>query len=75
MNECLSCGEKFLPHKLSEKDEMLSDDAKDILRELLHLRCRTCAQELAGITIPRIGSTMHGTGGGTRVIRSGREMS
>lgn len=75
MNECLSCGDRFLPHQLSEQDEPLPEETKAILRDLLHLRCRTCAQEIAGITIPRLGTTMHGTGGGERVIRSAKGMS
>lgn len=38
-------------------------------------RCEACARELALGTIPRLATTMHNAGGGTRVIRSGKEMT
>lgn len=78
MNECLSCGDKFFPPELSEKDSLVTGDAKELvdkLHQLRHTRCLTCAREILGITIPRIGTTMHGTGGGERVIRSAKGMS
>jgi hypothetical protein len=79
MNECLSCGDKFLPPaQLSKEDSLLTGDARELvdkLHQLRHTRCQTCAGEILGITIPRIGTTMHGTGGGERVIRSAKGMS
>lgn len=48
---------------------------KQALAEYRKTRCETCARELALGTIPRIATTMHSSGGGTRVIRSGKEMT
>lgn len=45
------------------------------LAEYRKTRCESCARELAIGTIPRLASTMHSAGGGTRVIRSGKEMT
>lgn len=48
---------------------------REAMAEHRKTRCESCARELVIGTIPRISSTMHSSGGGTRVIRSGREMS
>ena len=66
MATCKACGDKFTP-VVREHEYLLAEHAK--ARKLLTFtHCDECALEkAAGVVRP--GTTMHGTGGGRRVVR------
>jgi hypothetical protein len=57
---CASCGDV-----LGDTDSSLPYDVQDAMRAY----CLTCAKEVLGIAIPKVGTLQHGSGGGWRVIR------
>lgn len=73
--ECVSCGDSFYPSRCPGVDEHLTTEQLQSLNRYRQTRCEMCARELAIGCIPRMGTTMHGTGGGERVIKSARGMS
>jgi hypothetical protein len=67
------CGDPVSVHAEFEPDWTATQ--RRSLKEFRRTRCETCARELSLGTIPRLATTMHDAGGGTRVIRSGKEMT
>lgn len=62
---CAACEEWLTP----------DPDTKDIpldVQDQMAAYCKTCAYETLGISIPKVGSLQHGTGGGRRVIKESK---
>lgn len=56
---CISCGD------LIRRDNNLPCEVQDAMRA----RCLDCAKEVLGLSVPKVGTLQHDTGGGRRVIR------
>jgi len=69
MPKCRSCGETFRPEQ--DRDWTLTDDEWRRLVEARKTTCEDCAREVALGELLRT-TTIHGTGGGQRVIRDPR---
>lgn len=65
---CRACKVSLRPF---DGDEAAPPEVLDAMVEY----CRTCAEEKLGLSVLKVGTLQHGTGGGHRVIRSTKPMS
>lgn len=62
---CAACGDSL--SYLVDVDGVPFD-----VQDAMGAYCKTCAYEVLGIAIPRVGNLQHGTGGGWRVIKESK---
>lgn len=60
---CAACGDVMWQSQGDDRPEV---------QDAMRAYCRTCALEVLGIAIPKVGSLQHDTGGGWRVIRESK---
>jgi hypothetical protein len=75
---CVACGDDIsskLPDYLCETYNNLTSDERRNLNKARKTLCDECALETAAGIVPRPSTLTHGTGGGNRVVKSGKEMS
>lgn len=75
MNRCISCGDLFSAGLATDSYPQIPPEKREEFHEVRQLRCWSCAREVVLGTVPRLATTMHSTGGGTRVIKSTRGLS
>lgn len=63
---CVSCGDRITTRLATDPS---------YLQKAMYVRCRACALEILGLSIPNFGTLQHGTGGGQRVIRDSKTQS